>query len=65
MIKEILNKAKEFFTGKKEARCRRCGRILKSAKSKEMGVGACCMKKILEEKYVRKIFFPKNLKNNP
>ena len=60
MIKEILNKAKEFFTGKKEVRCRRCGRLLKNPAAKERGVGDCCLKKILDEKYVRKLFIPKN-----
>ena len=61
MIKEAFEKVKEFFTGKKEIRCRRCGRVLKSAKSKELGVGECCMRKILDEKYTRKIFIPKGV----
>lgn len=61
MIKEAFEKVKEFFTGKKEIRCRRCGRVLKSAKSKELGVGECCMRKILDEKYTRKIFIPKDV----
>ena len=61
MIKEAIEKVKEFFAGKKEIRCRRCGRVLKSAKSKEMGVGECCMRKILNEKYTRKIFIPKDV----
>ena len=61
MIKEAIEKVKEFFVGKKEIRCRRCGRVLKSAKSKEMGVGECCMRKILNEKYTRKIFIPKDV----
>ena len=59
MIKEAFEKVKEFLAGKKEIRCRRCGRVLKSAKSKELGVGECCMRKILEEKYTRKLFIPK------
>lgn len=62
MIKEILNKAKEFFTGKKEVRCRRCGRILKNPAAKERGTGDCCFKKILDEKYMRKLFTPKEEK---
>ena len=61
MIKEAFEKVREFFTGKKEIRCRRCGRVLKSAKSKELGVGECCMRKILDEKYTRKIFIPKDV----
>lgn len=61
MIKEFLKKAKDFLTGKKEVRCRRCGRLLKSAKSKDMGVGDCCMRKMLEERFVRRIFTPKQI----
>lgn len=45
MIKELFYKAKELFTGKKEIRCKRCGRVLKTARSKEMGVGVCCFKR--------------------
>lgn len=65
MLKEFLSKAKQFFLNKKEVRCRRCGRLLKSAKSKELGIGECCMKKVLEERYTRRIFIPKIKDKNP
>ncbi len=58
MIK-LFEKIKGLFTHKKEVRCRRCGRILKSAKAKELGIGACCFQKVLEERYTRKLFIPK------
>lgn len=56
---KIFEKLKNFFNHKKEIRCRRCGRILKSAKAKELGIGACCFQKVLEERYTRKLFTPK------
>ena len=58
MIK-LLEKIKGIFTRNKEIRCRRCGRVLKSAKAKEMGIGLCCLRKVLEERYTRKLFVPK------
>lgn len=58
MIK-LLEKIKGIFSRHKEVRCRRCGRILKSAKAKELGIGACCFQKVLEERYTRKLFIPK------
>lgn len=64
MIKELFYKAKELFTGKKEIRCKRCGRVLKTARSKEMGVGVCCFKKMMRDKYRRVLFVPKNVEKN-
>lgn len=58
MIK-LLEKLKGIFSRNKEVRCRRCGRILKSAKAKELGIGTCCFQKVLEERYTRKLFTPK------
>lgn len=55
----IFEKFKKLFHRNKEIRCRRCGRILKSAKAKELGIGACCFQKVLEERYTRKLFTPK------
>lgn len=38
--------------------CRRCGRKLKSEKSKEVGMGEVCLKKFKEEHSSRKKLFP-------
>lgn len=59
MIKEFFSKLTGLFIRKNVVRCRRCGRVLKNPQAQERGLGDCCLRKVLDERYTRKLFIPK------
>lgn len=57
-IKNFIKSVYNRFNPQKESviYCRRCGRKLRTAESKALGVGKCCYQKELRNKYIKPLF---------